>query len=399
MVVERNADNGQTGWIMYLSSVQALHHGARVILYDGSPFQPDLETFIRLVGSQKCALTHPSLSLSLPPPIFPHHTNKTPRVTDLGISPRYLQTLSTSLRAPPKSLTDLTHLRRLSSTGMVLSDALFEWVYTAFPPHIHLANISGGTDIAGCFGIENPLTPVYAGGCQGPGLGIKVEVFDQTIETPPGQIVPGKAVPPGEAGELVATQAFPNQPIYFWGDEAGTRFREAYFARFDNVWTHGDFIFIHPLTGGIYFLGRADGVLNPSGVRFGSAEIYSVVEAFFADEVGDSICVGQRRPQDLDETVLLFLLMKPGRVFTGTLARKVRERIGRELGKRYAPKYVFETPEIPTTVNLKKVELPVKQIVSGKRVVPSGTLLNPESLEFYYRFVDVEKLVGVRSKL
>lgn len=233
---------------------------------------------------------------------------------------------------------------------MVLSESLFEWVYDkGFPPSVQLANISGGTDLAGCFGIENPLTPVYVGGCQGPGLGIKVEVFDQTAEG--GKGVRGKSIPVGEAGELVATEAFPNQPVMFWGDETGQKYFDAYFGRFDNVWTHGDFILIHPKTGGVYFLGRADGVLNPSGVRFGSAEIYSVIEAFFDSEVQDSICVGQRRPSDSDESVVLFLLMKPGKTFNDDLVKRVKDRIGKECSRRHVPKYVFQTPEIPVSAS------------------------------------------------
>ncbi|KAL1304140.1 hypothetical protein AAFC00_000568 [Neodothiora populina] len=362
-----------TGWIMYLQSVMALQHGARSILYDGSPFQPDLRTFVKLVGEQK--------------------------VTDLGISPRYLQTLaSASPPVIPKAETDLSHLRRITSTGMVLSESLFEWVYdVAFPPTVQLANISGGTDLAGCFGLETPLKPVYVGGCQARGLGLKVEIFDQTLEG--GKGVRGKPMATGEAGELVVTAPFPNQPVMFWGDKTGEKLFDAYFGRFDNTWTHGDFIHVHPKTGGVYFLGRSDGVLNPSGVRFGSAEIYSAIETFFDKEVQDSLCVGRRRPADADESVMLFLLMKPGQTFNQDLVKKVRQRIGKECSQRHIPKYIFETPEIPTTVNLKKVELPVKRIVSGEIVKPSGTLLNPESLEYYYQFAKVEDTVTRRSKL
>jgi acetoacetyl-CoA synthetase len=158
---------------------------------------------------------------------------------------------------------------------------------------------------------------------------------------------------------------------------------------------------VHPVTKQIFFLGRADGVLNPSGVRFGSAEIYNVIEQFFP-QIQDSICVGQRRPNDHDETVLLFLLMAPGNKFSQSLVKDVQNVIARELSKRHAPKHVFETPAIPTTINLKKVELPVKQIVSGHIVKPSSTLMNPDCLKFYYRFADIEKMVEeerVRSKL
>jgi acetoacetyl-CoA synthetase len=148
---------------------------------------------------------------------------------------------------------------------------------------------------------------------------------------------------------------------------------------------------IHPVTHQVFFLGRADGVLNPSGIRFGSAEIYSVIESNFPN-VLDSLCVGQRRPTDHDETVILFLQMAPGHSFTPELVAKVQDAVGRELSKRHVPRKVFETKAIPQTINGKKVELPVKQIVSGFRVKPSSTLANPESLDYYYQFaVDGEK--------
>ncbi|KAI3323228.1 acetoacetate-CoA ligase [Xylariaceae sp. AK1471] len=362
-----------TGWIMYLANVGQLLLGARVLLYDGSPFQPDLQTFVKLVGDQK--------------------------VTRLGISPRWMYELAKA-GVSPREITDLSSLRTVTSTGMVLSNQLFEWFYDkGFPSNVHLANISGGTDIAGCFAQGNPLTPVYVGGTQGPSLGLNVQLYDSLL--PPG---PGKAVPDGTPGELVATASFPNVPVYLWGDKTpagapGTKFHSAYFARYEHVWAHGDFCVYHPVTKNLTFLGRADGVLNPSGVRFGSAEIYSVIERNFSDQIADSICVGQRRPEDNDESVMLFLLMRPGHRFNQKLVREVKEAIKKEMTKRHVPKYVFETPEIPTTVNLKKVELPVKQIVSGQVIKPSGTLLNPKSLDYYYQFAKVEELVPPKEKL
>ena len=206
-----------TGWIMYLMSTMALQHGARSILYDGSPFIPDLTTFVRLVGEQK--------------------------VTDLGISPRYLQTLaSASPPVIPKQVTDLSSLRRVSSTGMVLPESLFHWFYdTGFPASVHLNNISGGTDVASSFAMGNLMTPLYAGGCQGPGLAMNLQVYDQTIEG--GKGIKGKALPIGEAGELIVTAAFPNQPVKFWGDGSGQKYFDAYYARFDS-----EFFFSSPLS-------------------------------------------------------------------------------------------------------------------------------------------------------
>ncbi|KAB8238461.1 acetoacetyl-CoA synthase [Aspergillus alliaceus] len=360
-----------TGWIMYMSAISGLMFGGKPILYDGSPFLPDVKFLVRMLGEHK--------------------------VTHFGTSPRYLHELRKN-NVRPRDIADLSNLVIVTSTGMVLSEFLFEWFYDeGFPAHTQLANISGGTDLAACFGLENPLAPLYVGGCQGPSLGIPIAAFDQADEGASG--VKGRAVPDGEPGEIVATAAFPTMPVKFLGADGPQKYFDSYFARFDNVWTHGDFISIHPITKQIFFLGRSDGVLNPSGIRFGSSEIYNVIDTRFAEEIADSICVGQRRPQDNDESVMLFLLMRPGHDFTPQLVARVKDAIRKALSARHVPKYVFQTPEIPTTVNLKKVELPVKQIVSGKKIKPSGTLLNPRSLDFYYQFAEVERLIDPKSKL
>lgn len=196
---------------------------------------------------------------------------------------------------------------------------------------------------------------MYVGGTQGPSLGVPIAVYDSLLPSGPGQTVPD-----GTPGELVATSSFPNVPPFLWGDKMpagspGTKYHLAYFARFDHVWAHGDFIVIHPVTKNITFLGRADGVLNPSGVRFGSAEIYTVLERYFTDRIVDSICVGQRRPQDSDENVMLFLLMKPGQKFDQKIVNEVKEAIRKDLSKRHVPRYVFETPEIPVSLILDPV--------------------------------------------
>jgi acetoacetyl-CoA synthetase len=187
----------------------------------------------------------------------------------------------------------------------------------------------------------NPLDPVYVGGTQGIGLGVQVEVYNSLLEE-------GKPMTYGTPGELVATSAFPNMPIRFWGDDKGKRYFAAYFERFDNVWTQGDFVIIHPKTRQLGFLGRADGVLNPSGVRFGSAEIYSVIESQF-HQISDSICVGQRRLKDNDETVLLFCKMRPDEKLTQKLVNDIKVAIRKELSPRHVPKYIFETPDIPVS--------------------------------------------------
>jgi acetoacetyl-CoA synthetase len=309
-----------TGWMMYMSSIQLLLMGCRSIMYDGSPFIPDYKTFLQMVGEQK--------------------------VTHLGISPRFMQTLRMN-NIRPKEVADLSHLKMVTSTGMVLSDSLFEWFYDeGFPPSVQLCNISGGTDIAAAFGTGNPLLPVYVGGCQCIALGMAVSVYDSNIES--GK---GKPVPIGVAGELVCTEAFPTMPVCFWGEKITKRYYDSYFAKYDKVWTHGDFIVIHPLTKQVFMLGRADGVLNPSGVRFGSADIYSVIDTQFSDVVADSICVGQRRPKDEDEAVILFLLMKPGKKLTPKLAQRIQTAIRKEYTPRHVPRYIFETPEIPVRLS------------------------------------------------
>lgn len=316
-----------TGWIMYLSNPYALMVGASVVLYDGSPFIPDLTTLIKLASSE--------------------------RVTHFGISPRYLQELEKN-GIVPKEVANLEALEVVTSTGMVLSDALFEWFYDiGFPENVHLDNISGGTDIAGAFGSGNPLDPLYVGGCQGLCLGTPTVVYDATIEG--GSGVHGRPVKDGVPGELVAFSTFPNMPVAFWGENGKQKYFDSYFSRYREVWTHGDFVMVHPVTKQIAFLGRADGVLNPSGVRFGSGEIYGILEKHFSVDVQDSICVGQRRPQDSDETVMLFILMRQGRNLTMRLIQDIKSTIRKELSPRHVPKYIIETPAIPVSIVLRDI--------------------------------------------
>ncbi|KAL7791397.1 hypothetical protein V8C37DRAFT_156085 [Trichoderma ceciliae] len=358
-----------TGWIMYLSSLSHTIYGARCVAYDGSPLVPDPKVLLRVAAEQK--------------------------VTVLGVSPRWMGELM-NRGIVPRDEFDLTSLKSVTTTGMVCPDQIFEWFYDrAFPAKVQLANITGGTDIAGCFAQENPLDAVYVGGCQNGSLGIPIATYDHDL--PDGS--PGTPLPLGTAGDLVATAAFPNMPVFLWNDgpgpAPGPKYRAAYFERFAGVWAQGDFCAIHPHTGALIMLGRSDGVLNPSGVRFGSADIYAVLERCFAEEIAESLCVGQRRPQDLDERVVLFLLMRGGRRLDSRLVRRVKETIGRELTKRHVPKYVFEILEVPVTVNGKKVELPVKSIISGKEIKPSGTLLNPQSLDHFYRYHKIEEIEEV----
>lgn len=199
--------------------------------------------------------------------------------------------------------------------------------------------------------IENPLTPVYVGGCQGGCLGTPIAIFPHSL--PDGSA--GAAVEHGTAGDLVSPGAFPNVPIYLWNDTKpapGAKYTSAYFSRFKDVWAQGDFAVVHPVTRNIYMLGRSDGVLNPSGIRFGSADIYAVLEKWFAAEIAESLCVGQRRPQDSDERVFLFVLMRQGKAFDKSLVEKIRKAIANDLTKRHVPKFIFEVSEIPVSLHI-----------------------------------------------
>ncbi|XP_069353611.1 acetoacetyl-CoA synthetase isoform X2 [Eulemur rufifrons] len=227
----------------------------------------------------------------------------------------------------------------------------------------------GGTDIVSCFMGQNSSVPVYKGEIQARNLGMAVEAWSEE----------GKAVW-GESGELVCTKPIPCQPTHFWNDENGSKYRKAYFSKFPGVWAHGDYCRVNPKTGGITMLGRSDGTLNPNGVRFGSSEIYNIVEAF--EEVVDSLCVPQQN-KDREERVVLFLKMAPGQAFRPDLVRRICDAIRVGLSARHVPSLILETKDIPYTLNGKKVEVAVKQIIAGRAVEHRGAFSNPEALDLY----------------
>ncbi|GBE80624.1 Malonamoyl-CoA synthetase vrtB [Sparassis crispa] len=349
-----------TGWMMWPFMLNGLSCGCRVILYDGSPFYPDVRDFLKFISVQG--------------------------VTFLGTSPRFLSEVQGRGILPCK-LANFDSIRIIASTGAVLTAPTFEWTQQAFNPDIHLMSVSGGTDICSSFVSSSRTLPVYAGEIQAKTLGMKVEIFD----------VHGRNIEDtGVAGELVCTRPHPSLPICFWGDESGEKLRNAYFEMYPGVWRQGDFIIKNPKTQGLMILGRSDGVLNPSGVRFGSAEIYSVMEQF-TNTVDDSLCIGQQRREDPHERVLLFLKMRPGHAFTESLVDRIRAAIRKALSPRHVPAYIFEIEDIPYTVNGKKIEIAVKQIVSGSNLKPSGTVVNPESLQLYYKYREVEKVIGAKG--
>ncbi|KAH6697412.1 acetoacetyl-synthase [Plectosphaerella plurivora] len=345
-----------TAWIMWAFLVTALSTGAKIVVYRGSPLYPDVGFLPRLLSKL--------------------------RVSVFGTSAKYLTDLMDS-KHKPRDEHDLSALRRVTSTGSILPSDVAQWFYNVgFPPTAQLVSGSGGTDCACSFVTANPLTAVHADEIPGKSLGMAVDVYDSLSAL-------GVSIEDSnDPGELVCTQPFPSQPLTFWGPKGSEKYEEAYFSTFPGIWTQGDLIRVNPETRGIQMLGRSDGVLNPSGVRFGSAEIYNVIRLF--SEVEDSICVGQRRPQDRDETVVLFLKLKPTAKRTKALAERIKQRIGTSLSRRHVPKYIFFVDGIPYSNVGKKLEILVKKTINGQKA-ESTVVANPESLPGYRRFFDIEK--------
>jgi acetoacetyl-CoA synthetase len=317
-------------WMMWHWLVSGLASGATLILYDGSPFQ-----YLQDGQSVKDDLAMPRLIDEL-------------SITQFGTSAKYLSILEQKSLLPKegKDALHMSTLKAIYSTGSPLAPSTFSYVYRAFGPDLNLASITGGTDIISLFGAPSPLSPVYEGEIQVLGLGMAVEAWDYT----------GKNVSAtGEPGDLVCVKPFPCQPVTFWGPKGEDKYRSSYFELYGtSVWHHGDFVRFNPSTGGLYMLGRSDGILKPSGVRFGSAEIYNVLLKHFPDSVEDALCIGRRRETDTDETVVLFLKMKEGVQFGESLVGDIKSTIRKELSARHVPGVVDECPEIPVTVNGKK---------------------------------------------
>ena len=342
-------------WMMWHWLVSGLAAGATLILYDGSPFQ-----YLSEGKSVKDQYAMPKLIDEL-------------GINQFGTSAKFLSVLEQNNVMPKEHGLTLKTLKAIYSTGSPLAPSTFQYVYKAFG-QINLGSITGGTDIISLFGAPCTLHPVYIGEIQVLGLGMAVKAWD----------FEGKDVSnTGEPGELVCVKPFPCQPVTFWGKEGSKKYKSSYFEHFPGVWAHGDFVRFNPETGGLFMLGRSDGVLKPSGVRFGSAEIYNLVLKHFPDAVEDSLCIGRRREQDTDETVILFLKMKEGQKFSDKLASDIKAAVRKELSARHVPGIIDECPEIPVTANGKKVEGAVKQILSGTNVKTSASVVNADCLDWY----------------
>ncbi|KIW02698.1 acetoacetate-CoA ligase [Verruconis gallopava] len=346
-----------TSWVLWNIMNGHLSVGATVVCYDGSPLYPDASTKLKVLEHHKC--------------------------TYFGTSPRYLLELEMS-GIKPKSF-NLSKLRMVTTTGATLTAEQFRWFYTAFPRDIHLSSVAGGTEICTSWMASDPSAPVYAAEMQLPALGQDVDVGDP--ET-------GESIKDtGEAGELICRSPFPSMPIYFYGDKGGKKYHEAYFERYSHikVWAQHDWIQFNPKTGGAQIHGRSDGTLNPSGIRFGSSEIYNIVESpRFNSRIGDTLCVGRKRKHDQDEVVFLFVKMKEGHVLTEQLKKEVENAIRTLLSPRHVPRFILQVKDIPVTINGKKVEIVVKKIISGTDVKVSSTVANPECLDEYKKYRDIE---------
>jgi len=327
------------GWMMWNWLVMALGTQATVVLYDGQPMFPEADRLLRLVAQQE--------------------------LTFLGVSAKYIEALrEKGVQRAPGSMPSL---RTIASTGSPLAPELFEYVYESIDPTVHLASISGGTDICGCFVLGVPTEPIYAGAIQGAALGMDVRVYDDD----------GQEVATGTRGELVCRTPFPSQPLSFWGDD-GTRLRDSYFARFPGVWAHGDFI-SRTDEGGFVIHGRSDATLNAHGVRIGTAEIYRIVDAL--DFVSESIVVGQR--QGLDTRIVLFVVTRDGRVLTEEMRGQIAQALRRQASPRHVPAEIVQVPAVPRTVTGKLAELAVTDIVNGDPIRNTSGLANADELRAF----------------
>jgi len=328
------------GWVMWNWLVSSLSQGASIVLYDGSPFFPDEAALFELIRDE--------------------------RVDIWGTSPRYLSTIEKAGLNPAANY-NLESLKTIISTGSPLSVENYQFVYQHIKPDVFLNNISGGTEAIACFGIGNPVGPIYAGEMQGLGLGMNVQVFDDK----------GVSVT-GQEGELVCTAPFPSMPLRFWNDKSNQKYRSTYFEMYPNVWRHGDNARITDKCG-LVISGRSDATLKPGGVRIGTAEIYRQVET--VEEIQDSLVVGQEWENDV--RIILFVKLVKGEVFNEALIQKLRNVIRNNASPRHIPAKIIPVDDIPYTVNGKKVELAVRNIIHGRPVQNRDALANPDALELY----------------
>ena len=328
------------GWMMWNWLISGLSSEATLLLYDGSPFVGRGRVLFDLADAE--------------------------RMTHFGTSAKFIDALGKS-GLKPKQTHKLEHVRAVISTGSPLLPEGFDYVYNDIKSDVCLSSISGGTDIISCFVVGNPAGPVWRGEIQAKGLGMDVQVFNEN----------GSSVI-GEKGELVCTRPFPSMPLGFWNDPDGAKYRAAYFEKYPNVWRHGDWSEITP-RGGIVIYGRSDAVLNPGGVRIGTAEIYRQVETL--DEIVEALVIGQDWEGDV--RVVLFVKLKEGSSLSDELVSRVKKRIRDNTTPRHVPAKVLQVADIPRTKSGKIVELAVREIVHGRPIKNIEALANPEALAHF----------------
>ena len=336
------------GWMMWNWLTCSLAVGASLVLFDGNPFHPHPGALWEMAQDEKISI--------------------------FGTSAGYLAALQNAGVTPGKTY-DLAPLKAVLSTGSPLSVEGFEYVYSELKEDLQLASISGGSDINGCFAAGNPMGPVYAGELQCRCLGMKVEAWDES----------GKPVINSQ-GELVCTAPSPSMPIHFWDDPDGSKYHAAYFDVYPGVWRHGDFIEVND-RGGVVIYGRSDATLNPGGVRIGTAEIYRQVDS--VDEVEDSLVIGQEWKGDV--RVILFVKMAEGKAFSEELVARIKKLIRENASPRHVPAKILPVPDVPYTLNMKKVELAVKKAIEGKAILNRDALRNPEVLDYYANIKELQE--------
>lgn len=328
------------GWMMWNWMVSALALGATLTLYEGAPNYPQADRVFQLIDDEK--------------------------ITVFGTSAKFISSTEKA-QVHPASQFSLASLRTILSTGSPLLPKNYDFVYQQIKADVQLSSISGGTDIVSCFALGNPVLPVYRGELQCLGLGMAVEVFNEQ----------GQSVCE-EQGELVCLKPFPSMPVNFWNDPGREAYKRAYFERFPKVWAHGDFAEITTHKGLIIY-GRSDAVLNPGGVRIGTAEIYRQVEKI--PEVLDSIVIGQDWQEDV--RVILFVKLKNGQTLEKNLEDKIRKTIRNNASPRHVPAKILQVADIPRTISGKIVEIAVRQVVHFQQINNLGSLANPEALEYF----------------
>jgi acetoacetyl-CoA synthetase len=328
------------GWMMWNWLVSNLAIGATLTLYDGAPFYPDSNAMWDMADELG--------------------------ITVFGTSAKFIAA-SEAAGNNPISTNDLSSVRLILSTGSPLMEENFDYIYRNVKKNVHLASVSGGTDIISCFAGGSPTLPVYRGELQCCGLAMDVDSFDYL----------GKSRR-NEKGELVCKKAFPSMPIYFWNDPDGQKYHNAYFDQYDGIWYHGDYIEIND-HGGVTIYGRSDATLNPGGVRIGTAEIYRVVEQI--PEIADSLVVGVQ--SEGDELVALFLIMNEDEILNDILVNQIKSSIRKNCTPRHVPSIVKSVEDIPYTISGKKVELAVKKVLHGEEVTNKDALANPEALDCF----------------